>query len=98
MFQDKIEDYAELLPEFELTVVIRDGKGNPIGTKCIKTDSVAKLSAFWNNNRSRPKRKKKKKTPSDKLPKKDEATKVLEAVNKYAEEIQEKRTKPPKEE
>jgi hypothetical protein len=99
VFERPVEDYAELPPEFELTVVIRNGKGEPIGTKSITTDSPAKLAAFWHNNRSRPQRKKNRnKTPKSNLPKGKEAQKILEAVNKYADEVQEKKRKPPKEE
>ena len=41
---------------FELNMVIRDSKGEPVGRKVFATDSPAQLDAFYQRNRYRPKK------------------------------------------
>jgi hypothetical protein len=71
---------------FEIVVQIRDAEGNPTGrTKSYSTDNPDKLAQFWNNMRGRPKRKKKKKTNHDKLPKGKDADKLAQTIGEETE-------------
>jgi hypothetical protein len=69
---------------FEITVVLRDIDGNPIGRRTYSSDNPYKIWEFYQRNRGKPKKKKR----GGKVPTAKEADKILKEVAKYAEQKQ----------
>jgi hypothetical protein len=67
---------------FEIVTCVRDSKGNDTGRKkYYASESPYKIWEFWVKNSGKPKRKKK----SKKLPNAEEASKILDEINKDKE-------------
>lgn len=67
----------EWTPTFEISLVIRDAKGNPTGRRKEYSSSRASdISNFWVKNNSQPTKKKKTKAATS-----EEASQILKEIN-----------------
>ena len=78
---------------FELSLMIRDSKGNPTGLrKSISTDSAPELSDFWLRFKGKPKKRKRRKAEKkEHIPSKQEASKIVAETKDYGKEDLDKR-------